>query len=63
MEFQVVLQFSASSAADFDELVALEDQVSAALGECASVDGHDFGSGEFNVFLLRTTQSRHGRLR
>ena len=37
---------------DFDRLVALEDRLIEELGEVATVDGHDFGSGEFNIFVL-----------
>ena len=29
----------------------MEDQVETALGPHASVDGHDFGSGEMNIFV------------
>ena len=29
----------------------MEEQVDAALGCYASVDGHDFGSGEMNIFI------------
>jgi hypothetical protein len=47
----LVLQWPASSAADFDDLVAMEAQLSSALGPDGSVDGHDFGSGEMNVFV------------
>jgi hypothetical protein len=50
--FQLVLQFTASSLADFDELVELEERLSAVLGDSALVDGHDFGVGEFNIFIF-----------
>jgi hypothetical protein len=52
MKYQLVLQFSATSMEDFDRLVALKDELIAELNELASVDGHDFGSGEFNIFIL-----------
>jgi hypothetical protein len=29
----------------------MEEQLGAALGRYASVDGHDFGSGEMNIFV------------
>lgn len=29
----------------------MEEQVGASLGRYASVDGHDFGSGEMNIFI------------
>lgn len=52
MEYQLVLQFTADSMQDFDRLVALETTLIAKLGKIAAVDGHDFGSGKFNIFLL-----------
>lgn len=51
MKFQFVLQFPASGADDFDRMVELEEKLSAALGGEHDVDGHDFGSGEFNLFV------------
>lgn len=51
MQYQLVLQFAAGPAADYDALVAIEHQLIAALGEDA-VDGHDMGSGEANIFIL-----------
>ena len=48
---QLVIQFPASSAADFDALVALEDRLIEALDERHLVDGHDFGSGTANIFI------------
>jgi hypothetical protein len=48
---QLVLQFPANSVRDYDDLVALEQQLAAELGENA-VDGHDMGSGEANIFIL-----------
>jgi hypothetical protein len=29
----------------------MEEQLDAVLGQYASVDGHDFGSGEMNIFI------------
>ncbi len=37
---------------EFDCLVALEDSLMKELDGVATVDGHDFGSGEFNIFIL-----------
>jgi hypothetical protein len=51
MKFQVVLQWPAHSLCDFDELVAVEDLLIAKLTEQSEVDGHDFGSGETNIFV------------
>jgi hypothetical protein len=52
MNYQLVLQFAASSMADFDRLVSLETILIEKLGEIGVVDGHDFGLGKFNIFVL-----------
>jgi len=52
MTFQLVLQWPASSLGDFDEMVAVEDLLIAKLSQENKVDGHDFGSGETNIFVL-----------
>jgi hypothetical protein len=51
MQHQLVLQFAADTISDYDALIAIENQLIAALGESA-VDGHDMGSGEANIFIL-----------
>jgi len=52
MKYQLVLQFQAESMKDFDELVVLEDLLIENLPPHSEVDFHDFGSGEFNIFIL-----------
>ena len=52
MKYQLVLQFAAASMEDFDRLVALEDKLIGELEDLATVDGHDFGLGTFNIFIL-----------
>jgi len=52
MKYQLVLQFAADSMEDFDRLVALEARLIEELDDVATVDGHDFGLGEFNIFVL-----------
>ena len=52
MKYQLVLQFQAESVHEFDELVVLEDLLVEKLPLDSEVDGHDFGSGEFNIFIL-----------
>lgn len=53
MTAQVVLQFSASEDVDsYDKLIQFEEALISLLGEGAEVDGHDFGAGEMNVFIL-----------
>ena len=51
MKYQLVLQFPASSAEDFERLVALEKKVTELLGSEHEVDGHDCGTGEVNLFV------------
>lgn len=51
MDYQLVLQFSISEATDFDQLIDLETQLMVALAGKHIVDGHDFGSGEMNIFI------------
>jgi hypothetical protein len=52
MKFQLVLQFAAKELSQFDELIALEEKLVESLPLNSEVDGHDFGSGEFNIFIL-----------
>ena len=52
MKYQLVLQFAADSIEEFDGLVALEDRLIEELEDIATVDGHDFGLGKFNIFVL-----------
>ena len=51
MNYQLVLQFPANSIADYDEMIALEDELIERVGATAKVDGHDCGSGEMNIFI------------
>ena len=55
MRYVLVLQWPGCSEADFDALISMENQVATAVGPYASVDGHDFGSAEMNIFV-RTDQ-------
>ncbi|MGB6686365.1 MAG: ABC transporter [Terracidiphilus sp.] len=52
MLYQLVIQFHPAGALDLEKLVAIEDALTHKLGDSASVDGHDTGSGEFNIFIL-----------
>ena len=47
---QIVAQWS--DAADYDELIAIEDQLIEHAANSYDVDGHDVGSGTFNVFMF-----------
>jgi hypothetical protein len=51
MKFQLVLQWSTSSVRDHDHLIEIEDALMDSLDEDHIVDGHDFGSGQVNIFL------------
>lgn len=52
MRYILVLQWSAGSEADFDALIAMEDVLEVELPVAHGfVDGHDFGSGEMNIFV------------
>ena len=61
MQYQLTLQFRGDTLADYDAMVALEEQLANALGDSAEVDGHDCGSGETNIFIL--TGDAMGRFR
>jgi hypothetical protein len=52
MKYQLVIQFQATSMMDFDRVVAFEDALADELVGPDVVDGHDFGSDEFNIFIL-----------
>jgi hypothetical protein len=58
MRHILVLQWAGSSEADFEELVEMEGELETVLGGYASVDGHDFGSGEMNIFIETDEPSR-----
>jgi hypothetical protein len=60
MNYQLVLQFRAESVQEFGELVVLEDLLIEKLPEDSEVDGHDFGCGEFNIFILTDLKKHFG---
>jgi hypothetical protein len=51
MRYILVLQFHGKSLEDFDALVELEESINQKLHGLVEADGHDFGSGEGNIFL------------
>jgi len=57
-KYQLVLQFAATEVADFDKLVRFEELLSSHTGTLGKVDGHDFGSDEFNIFILTDTPEK-----
>lgn len=53
MKYLLVLQWSATSVADFDALIDVEDELETGLpSEDGEVDGHDFGSNQMDIFVL-----------
>ena len=52
MRYQLVVQIKPASSDDFRGLVHWEDALIEHLAKYAEVDGHDLGSGEFNVFIF-----------
>lgn len=51
VRYMLVLQWPCISDADLDALISMEEQVDAFLGRYASVDGHDIGASEMNIFI------------
>jgi hypothetical protein len=52
MKYQLVLQWPAHSIKDYDNMVVLEESIAKVLGAIGTVDGHDAGAGEMNIFIL-----------
>lgn len=52
MQYQLILQFRGDTLADYDAMIALEDELIEELQDTAEVDGHDCGSGESNIFIF-----------
>lgn len=53
--YQLVLQFRADSLVDYDQMVAIENELIEVLSDTAKVDGHDAGSGETNIFIFTSS--------
>jgi hypothetical protein len=53
LKFQVVVQFEASTPEDFSALLELTEAIESGLANEPEevVDGHDYGMGEFNIFV------------
>ena len=58
MKYQLVLQWSASSLDDYDEIILIEKLLIDRLPGDSEVDGHDTGSGEANIFILTDAPER-----
>jgi hypothetical protein len=52
MKYQLVIQFEARSLDEFNDLVTFEEALRGSIGDSSFVDGHDFGGGELNIFVL-----------
>src|SRR6266436_2318660 len=52
MEYLLVFQFPYSSRSDYDLLLSLEEAITESIRGLGTVDGHDIGSGEMNIFLF-----------
>ena len=48
----LIIQFPGNSEEDFEKLIKLEEKLEAELKSNNIADGHDFGSGEMNIFIL-----------
>ncbi len=51
MQYQLVLQFD-ENLFSYDDMLAFEEKLEKNLEGLADVDGHDFGSGEINFFII-----------
>lgn len=51
MKVMLVLQWPGMSEEDYNTLLETEEILEAALDDHCDVDGHDFGSGEMNIFV------------
>jgi hypothetical protein len=51
-QYQLIFQFRGDSIEDYDSMIAIENELIEVLGDSATVDGHDVGSGETNIFIL-----------
>jgi hypothetical protein len=52
MKYQLVLQFPSETFSDDSRAIALEEELSAVLGDDVYVDGHDLGVDETSVFIF-----------
>lgn len=52
MNYQLVLQWPSPLSVDLDDIVQAEDRLIESLSDEISVDGHDIGASEANIFIL-----------
>jgi hypothetical protein len=51
LEQQLVLQFDVTAPDDYDDVLSVEEQLTAGLDEMAEVEGHNVGARTMHVFL------------
>jgi len=51
MKYQLVLQWTASSINDYDDMIWVEEALKKGIGQIGSLEGHDVGEGQVNIFL------------
>ena len=51
MRYQLVLQWPMSWLMGYHQLIKMEEVLEEGLGGLGDVDGHDWGSGEMNIFI------------
>ena len=53
MTAQLGLQLATAEDVDsYEQMIRFENALISVLGRSANVDGHDFGSGEMNIFII-----------
>jgi hypothetical protein len=52
MKYTLVVQWPASSIADYDAMLSTERALMEALPDGSEIDGHDAGAGEINIFVV-----------
>lgn len=52
MKCLLVFQFASDDGIDLDRVVSLEKIIADVLAGSAKVDGHDWGAGEMNIFII-----------
>jgi hypothetical protein len=51
MKYELVLQWPSTSKVGFEEMIKIEDTLTHALGSHSEVEGHEWGAGEFDIFI------------
>lgn len=58
MKYQLVLQWPTSLLRNYPLLISLEEAVTTGIADLGTVDGHDIGSGEMNIFIFTEQPER-----